>query len=91
MTIRVGNHEFDHVSYDAEADVLYLHHGEPVPAAETVGTPDGHAVKLDSAGEVIGLTIVNARWLAERDGHITITVPERIETSASELAPALVG
>jgi hypothetical protein len=32
---------------------------------------------------------VNAKWLVERDGKVTITVPELIETSAETLAPAL--
>lgn len=90
MSIRLGPHEFDDVVYDADGDVLYLHKGAPVPAAETVASPEGHAVRLDEAGEIIGITIVNAKWLAERDGGITISVPERIETTASELAPALV-
>jgi uncharacterized protein YuzE len=76
MKIRVGNYEFDNVVYDAGGDVLYLHIGEPVPAAETLATP--------------GITIVNAKWLVERDGQITISVPEHIETSARDLAPALV-
>jgi len=89
MTIRIGSHEFDNVSYDAKGDVLYLHQGDPVAAHETFGTPEGHAVKFDAAGKVIGLTLVNAKWLVERDGQITISIPERIETSASELAPAL--
>lgn len=91
MTIWIGHHEFDHVSYDSEADVLYLHRGEPAEAAETLGTPEGHAVRVDPDGDVIGLTIVNAKWLAERDGQITITIPERIETAASDLASALAG
>lgn len=90
MRIRVGNHEFDDVVYDADGDVLYLHRGEPVPAAETLATPEGHAVMLDGTSEIIGITIVNAKWLTERDGQITISVPEYIETSASDLAPALV-
>ena len=38
---------------------------------------------------VIGITIINARWLLDRDGKITITTPERIEVSADALAPAL--
>jgi uncharacterized protein YuzE len=91
MTIRMGNHEFDDVVYDAVGDVLYLHVGKPVPAAETIATPEGHAVMLDGVGEIIGITVVNAKWLAERDGQITITVPERLETSATDLASALVG
>jgi uncharacterized protein YuzE len=91
MTISIGSHEFDNVSYDADGDVLYLHRGEPVPAADTFGSPEGHAVRLDADGDVIGITIVNAKWLVERDGQITITIPERIETSARDFAAALVG
>jgi len=26
---------------------------------------------------MIGLTIINARWLLDRDGKITITIPDR--------------
>lgn len=90
MTISVGRHEFDDVVYDPKGDVLYLHKGVPVPAAKTLATPEGHAVMLDDIDTIIGITIVNAKWLVERDGQITISVPEHIETSASELAPALV-
>jgi uncharacterized protein YuzE len=90
MTITVGRHEFNDVVYDPEGDVLYLHKGEPVSAAKTLATPEGHAVMLDGPGEIIGITIVNAKWLVERDGQITISVPEHIETSARDLAPALV-
>ncbi|HSS05277.1 MAG TPA: DUF2283 domain-containing protein [Solirubrobacterales bacterium] len=75
MTIRMGSHEFDDVVYDAAGDVLYMHKGKPVPAAETLATPEGHAVMLDDAGEIIGITIVNAKWLAERDGQITCLNP----------------
>lgn len=89
MTVRIGSHEFDHASYDEAGDVLYLHRGEPRPAADTQATPEGHAVRLDDHGDVIGLTIVNAKWLAERDGKIVITIPERVETAASDLAAAL--
>jgi uncharacterized protein YuzE len=91
MTIRMGKHEFDDVVYDAKGDVLYLHRGKPVPAAKTLATPEGHAVMLNDEGEIIGITIVNAKWLAERDGQITITVPELLETSAGDLALALAG
>jgi uncharacterized protein YuzE len=87
----MGNHEFDSVTYDADRDVLYLSRGKPASARETLPSPEGHAVRLNDSGEIIGITIVNAKWLAERDGQITITVPERLEAPASELAPALAG
>lgn len=89
MTVRIGRHEFDHASYDEDADVLYLRRGRERKAATTFGTPEGHAVRLDEDGDVIGMTLVNARWLIERDGHLVVTVPERIESSAEDLAPAL--
>lgn len=87
-TVRIGPYEFDHVSYDADGDVLYLRRGERQAAADTVGTPEGHAVRLDADGQVIGLTLVNAKWLLERDGKLSITVPSRIETNADEVAEA---
>lgn len=89
MTVHVGPYEFDHVSYDNNGDVLYLRRGEQQTAAETFGTPEGHAVRLDQEGEVIGITIVNAKWLLERDGKINVTVPSLIETNTDELAQAL--
>lgn len=89
MTIRMGSHEFDNVVYDAVGDVLYMHKGKPVPAAETLASPEGHAVMLDEAGKIIGITVVNAKWLAERNGRITVSIPEWLETPASDLASAL--
>ncbi|HEY5815732.1 MAG TPA: DUF2283 domain-containing protein [Solirubrobacterales bacterium] len=95
MIVCLGNHEFDHVVYDAEGDVLYLSRGEPAPARTTLPSLEGHAVRLNDADEIIGITIVGVKWWAERDGRITITIPdstclpERLETSAEELAPAL--
>jgi uncharacterized protein YuzE len=46
--------------------------GEPREPARQVATPDGHLVRYDEDGEVIGITIVNAKWLSERDGKIEI-------------------
>lgn len=89
MSVHVGAYEFDHVSYDNDGDVLYLRRGERQAAADTFGTPEGHAVRLDEDGEIIGITIVNAKWLLERDGTITVTAPSLIETNAAELAAAL--
>jgi uncharacterized protein YuzE len=89
VTVRIGAYRFDRVDYDALGDVLYLRVAEATPEAKTYGTPEGHGVSFDDSGDVIGLTIVNAKWLIERDGKITITVPSLIEATAEELAPAL--
>jgi uncharacterized protein YuzE len=89
MTVHAGPYEFDQVSYDGTGDVLYLTRGPRQAAATTVGTPEGHAVRLDDDGEVIGITIVNAKWLLDRDGKITVGTPKLIEPNAAELAQAL--
>jgi uncharacterized protein YuzE len=85
VTIRLGHLEFDHVVYDEKADVLYLSVGEPRKAARQEATPEGHVVRYDGDGNVIGITLVNAKWLLERDGKIELTV----RVDADELAPAL--
>ena len=87
MTIRIGTLSFDHVEYDANADVLYLSIGEPRMPAESLGTPEGHNIRYDETGDVIAITIVNAKWLLERDGEIKLTIPSRV--LAADLAPAL--
>jgi uncharacterized protein YuzE len=89
MTIRMGDHEFDDVVYDGGADVIYMHKGAPASTRETLATPEGHAVMLDEAGEIVGITVVNAKWLADRDGEIAISAPERLKASRGDLAAAL--
>jgi hypothetical protein len=38
---------------------------------------------------IVGLTVINARWPLDRDGRLTITIPETVEASADDFAPAL--
>ena len=52
-------------------------------------TLEGHGVRYDSNGEVIGVTIVNARRIIERYGYLTITRPHSVPVDAGELAAAL--
>lgn len=89
VTVHIGHLAFDHADYDAEGDVLYLHVGTP-RASESEETPEGHAVHyLPGTHDVVGLTIVNAKWLLERDGRLKVTVPEIVEATAADLAPGL--
>jgi uncharacterized protein YuzE len=76
LMIKIAGIEFDHHSYDEEADVLYLSVGQPQVPAETDATPEGHAVDFDADGNVIGMIIVNLRFLLERHGELKITWPE---------------
>jgi uncharacterized protein YuzE len=85
MSVQVGNTVFERVVYDDVADVLYLTVGtDPVEAESTVATPEGHAIRYDAAGAVIGITFVNAKWLLDRDGELALYRVDR-----DELAPDL--
>jgi uncharacterized protein YuzE len=89
VNISIGPLRFDRANYDAENDVLYLHVGEP-RAGEGEETPEGHVLRYaPGTTTVIGLTVIGARRTLERDGRLSITVPETIETTAEDLAPAL--
>jgi len=77
--------------YDREADVLYLHVGNPGDAIDWDDSPEGDGLRYGRDGSLVGITILNARSRLERDGKITITLPERrIEATNLEdvLAPA---
>jgi uncharacterized protein YuzE len=84
VTVKIAGIEFDQVAYDEQADVLYLALEGRGEVATTTATPEGHAVQLDGAGRIIGLTLVNARWLTERDRRLVITLPQRFETTAED-------
>ncbi len=89
MNVTIAGTTFDQHEYDERGDVLYLSAGPPRAAARTIATPEGHAMDHDETGAVIGMVLVNARFLLERDGAVTVTVsPDRIV--AAQLAPALV-
>jgi uncharacterized protein YuzE len=89
MTVTIGSLTFDRASYDARGDVLYLHVGDPQEAAGSEETPEGHVLRFDADGEVVGLTIINAKWLLERDHAINVTVPEHVAVAPDALAEAL--
>ena len=69
------NIECDRVEYDADADVLYLHVGDPARAVDYDETPEGHAVRFNREGELVGLTLVRPKRLLERNGELRVTVP----------------
>jgi uncharacterized protein YuzE len=89
IDIKIGPLAFDHADYDAEADVLYLHRGQP-QEGEGEETPEGHVIRYaPGTHRVVGLTVVGPHKILERDGSLVITVPEPVAASADELAPAL--
>lgn len=89
VTVTIADIEFDRVEYDADADVLYLHVGDPSRAVDYDETPEGHAVRFDCDGELVGLALVRPKRLLERDGDLRVTMPVASAVPATELASAL--
>jgi uncharacterized protein YuzE len=89
MNIKIDDLIFDHGHYDTEGDVLYLSRGDTNHASDAALTPEGHGVRYDDTGEVIGVTIINAQRIIGRDGYLTITLPHSVRVEARELAAAL--
>jgi YD repeat-containing protein len=89
MTVILGDLAFDNVVYDDGADVLYLHAGDPATAVEFDESPEGHALRYDAQGRLVGVTIVNARWLLEQGEEVTITLPQPIQVDRDTLAAAI--
>ncbi len=89
MTVTIGDITFDRVEYDAEADVLYLHAGDPSRAVDFDETAEGHAVRFDREGHIVGLTLVRPKRLLDRDGEMRVTLPVPSDVLAEDLAPAL--
>jgi uncharacterized protein YuzE len=75
--VTVAGIEFRRVVYDAEADVLYLHVGDPHDDRDWDESPEGDGISYGADGRVLGFTILNARERIEQDGKIEITVPQR--------------
>jgi uncharacterized protein YuzE len=89
MAVTVLGTTFAHHEYDERGDVLYLDvEGYEGPPARAYACPEGHAIEYDASGRVIAVTLVNVRWLLDRDGELTITWPiARVQ--ADELAEVL--
>ncbi len=89
MTVTIAGISFDQHEYDERGDVLYLSVGPPREAARRIATPEGHAVDYDEQGVVIGMVLVNVRFILERDDVITVTLPPDHVVPA-KIAPALI-
>jgi uncharacterized protein YuzE len=89
MSITIGHTTFDRVRYDADADVLYLHVGDPSRATDFDESPEGYALRFGPDGDLVGVTIINAKSLLNQGAPIAITVPERFTVDPSVLAPGV--
>ncbi len=85
----VAGIRFDHHHYDARGDVLYLSiEGYEGPPATGYASPEAHNIEYDESGRVAAMTLVNVRWLLDRNGELTISWPAG-RVKADELSEAL--
>lgn len=91
MSVTLGTTRFDRIDYDADADVLYLHVGDPSSAIEFDESPEGHALRYDAGGQLVGVTIVGARRALEDGGRVVVTVPSHLEIRKDELESLIAG
>jgi len=91
VCIIIGDITFDNVFYDREADVLYLHVGEPSSAVGFDESPEGHHLRFDAQGRLVGITLVSPRWLIAHDDGVVVTLPHprRVTIEAATLSPVL--
>jgi uncharacterized protein YuzE len=89
VTVTLGSTTFDNVDYDSDADVLYLHIGNPAGAVDFDESPEGHGLRFDRTGRLIGVTVVGARELGGDSHLLVVTISVRLEIDPKDLAGAL--
>lgn len=85
LQITIAGVRFDRVCSDANADVLYLHVGDPSTATECDESPEGHHLRFDREGHMVGITLAGIRKDLEAGHSVTVTLPEPVEVGESEL------
>ncbi len=71
LQMTIAGVTFDRVRYDADADVLYLHLGDPSTAVAFDESPEGHHLRFDASGKLVGITTVGVRKDLETGRKVT--------------------
>ena len=89
MSITIGGVTFDRVVYDREGDVPYLHVGDPATAVDYDESHEGHGLRFDASGRLVGVTMVSIRRMLEAGEPITVTIPVAEPVDPAVLAPVI--
>lgn len=87
--VTIGPTTFDRVAYDAAADALYLRVDGARTDTDARLSPEGHRLRIDEDGRLVGLTVVGARRMLEQRKPIVITAGQPIDVHLAVLADAL--
>jgi hypothetical protein len=88
MTIQAGPYAFDHVVFDDEGDVLYMSIGSPRSARGEVTNEAFFRFDHDT-DELIGITITSVRRILQRDGAVTVTLPDGSQVALEGVEAAI--
>lgn len=79
MSVTIAGVDFANHSYDERGDVLYVDvagYDGSTFSLHAYASPEGHGIEFDEDWRVIAMTLVNFKWLIERDGEFKITWPD---------------
>jgi hypothetical protein len=90
ISIRVLLHEFVDVEYDVHADVLYTRVENAPADGEGWLTLEGvHTLTLDESGGVVVIDPIGARTIPDREGAVSLTLPDGTQANVEGLGEAL--
>lgn len=84
MSLRVGPHSFDVVTYDASSDVVYATKGRN-PSRRRERTPEEHVWLFDEDDRFHGIALMEPRERLERDGSVWVTLPSGVHARVAGL------
>lgn len=73
--VDLGGIEFDDVEYDRARDILYLRSTDGAPASQGASA-EFNPLEFDAEGNLVTVTIAEARRLLEDEGKIVVTLPD---------------
>lgn len=76
ISLSIDGVAFDRYHYDEVAGTLCFHTGPTAWAADFDETVEDHHLRFDANGELLSLSILNARSVLDRDGAIDVTLQE---------------
>ncbi len=74
VAVQIDDVAFDRYHYDEVADTLCFHAGPTAWAVDFDETAEEHLMRFGVSGDLLSLTILNARWHLDRDGAIDVTL-----------------
>jgi hypothetical protein len=89
VDLTLGPATFGRLAYDSGAGIIHLQVNAAASDVHVERCREGHQLRFDEHGNLVGLTLVGARKLVAGGEPLVITATERIELDAAALAAGL--